>query len=242
MKFKLICYGFSVTPLGNEKSRITLRDVEEAVFDNKDDLYAYVRNRDNDDFGNPVLSDLTCDPNGFPAGIRKCSPYIVWCGKYLVKEDDRIIDLRDYLQEIEDFDLNAYNRAKYDAWKQKFLEIQAVRRVDLEKSAAMQEGEFYWSYYRKVRTAQERRCAADPEMKPFIRPARNLANLPTLWDEDYFLRENNWKARNKKARKQWQVNLPKHCDIIEYDKKDYASFINGSNLISGVTPTTERKK
>ena len=84
-----------------------------------------------------------------------------------------------------------------------------------ENREKLYEGKSYWSYYRRIQTTQERRYAADHEHRPFVRGRRSYANLPNSWDDYYFRREKNWKARDKKARRQWGVNVSKHADTIK---------------------------
>ena len=41
----------------------------------------------------------------------------------------------------------------------------------------------YFHYYRRIKTTQEKRFAADPEIKQFVRDSRNVRNLPNAWDD-----------------------------------------------------------
>ena len=38
-------------------------------------------------------------------------------------------------------------------------------------------------FLRRVRTQQERRVNADPEVRMRVRPSRRVKNLPTLWND-----------------------------------------------------------
>jgi len=72
----------------------------------------------------------------------------------------------------------------------------------------------WWLPYRFPSTMQERRIAANPEYKPYIRNKRSLAYLPDSRDELQISGGKiSWKFRHKCWR-QWEVNLPKHIDTI----------------------------
>jgi hypothetical protein len=89
------------------------------------------------------------------------------------------------------------NRRHYP-WRLTFAEYNGIH-----------EGKWYWGYFRRMRTVQERRYAADPEHKPYIRGKRSIRNLPDSWqDEVTVTREKSWKARYKK-RKRYMVNKKK---------------------------------
>jgi len=45
---------------------------------------------------------------------------------------------------------------------------------------------------------------------------RSFAALPSLYDDLHFHREKSWKARDKKARRQWAVNFKKHIDTVNH--------------------------
>lgn len=62
------------------------------------------------------------------------------------------------------------------------------------------------SYYRKVKTLQERRLACSEEHKPFVRSARNETNLPNSWDDINVFLQYNWKEQTK-FRKQWMKKV-----------------------------------
>lgn len=58
--------------------------------------------------------------------------------------------------------------------------------------------------YRQIATAQERRMAADPNIKKYVRPGRNSSNLPDGWLEDRRVpRTRDWKRKTKR-RHQWE--------------------------------------
>jgi hypothetical protein len=89
------------------------------------------------------------------------------------------------------------------------MEDRTARR---ERMWALYEGKSYWYYFRNIRTTQERRAAANPEHFPYIRRSRSLRGLPSAYDDIPACREKNWKARCKKARRQWETHAPEHID------------------------------
>ncbi len=60
-------------------------------------------------------------------------------------------------------------------------------------------------YYRRISTFQERKLACDPEVKEYIKPSRNIMNLPSSWDEVPRQRNHCWKA--KKIDKQYMKHV-----------------------------------
>jgi len=135
---------------------------------------------------------------------------------YLTRDaKGRVIDLRNYTSELYAFDNNKYVATR-NATRRAERELYcATRDAKWEKLKRLWEGKTYWSYYRRIQTTQERRYAASPEHKPFIRGRRNFAMLPNSWDDFYFHREKSWKARDKKARSQWEVNVTKHIGTVK---------------------------
>jgi hypothetical protein len=130
----------------------------------------------------------------------------------------RIIDLRNYVQELYDFDYDAYKAAKMASNRAKWAEIHAIRDANWEKSRKLSEEKPYWRYYRAIRTTHERRLACSEEHQPYIRGRRSFASLPNAYDDLYFRREKSWKARSK-GRRQWEVNMKKHKDTVKWIKR-----------------------
>lgn len=60
-----------------------------------------------------------------------------------------------------------------------------------------------WGHYNNGASSRDRQYAADPEHAPYIRPARNLNNLPTNWDEIFHRCSAGWK-KSTKCRHQWE--------------------------------------
>jgi len=135
---------------------------------------------------------------------------------YLTRSvEGRVIDLRNYEQDLYAFDAESYadalraaKREQWDAW-------QAARNAKWEKARKLCEGKPYWGYYRRIRTFQEMRYTADPEHKPYIRGKRSRSSLPDAWDDFRVRRQKSWKARDKKAARQWAASLLKHIDTVE---------------------------
>jgi len=124
----------------------------------------------------------------------------------------RVIDLRNYTKELYTFNNAAYEEQQRLARREYWELRNSERDKRWEKAHKLYEGKVYWAYYRRIRTTQERRYAADTEHKPYLRGSRSFHNLPNAYDDLYFRREKSWKARNKKVRRQWGVNLDSHID------------------------------
>lgn len=63
-------------------------------------------------------------------------------------------------------------------------------------------------YFRNVRTINELRQAADPEIKPFIRAKRQGHNLPNSWDDIPRSREKSWTFRQlRKASRNYRDSI-----------------------------------
>ena len=197
--------------------------IEIRKFDTKEAFLSFVRSFDYiDQYNRPknhFLNATMCNANegrrhwhGFPDyryGVR------YYLGYMTHDEKGRVVDLRNYEDELYAFDNKGYitdrNAESYAKWSVKW----EANTLKFENREKLCEGKSYWGYYRRIQTTQERRYAAAPEHKPFVRGQRSYANIPNSWDDYYFRREKNWKARDKKARRQWGVNVAKHADTIK---------------------------
>jgi len=204
------------------------------TFNSKEDFYAYVRRMDYASYlggqaANHFLDAVMCNPNdtrrhrkGFtmyrnPKEAGRANQPYFYVG-YLTKDaKNRVIDLRNYVTELYAFDLNGYEDEIHSRRWEEYA-IQCVIR-DAEQEKDLREGKDYWAYYRRMQTTQERRYSQDPDHKPFVRSRRSFASLPNEWDDYYFRREKSWKARNKKAKRNWEVNLSQHVDTIPIPPK-----------------------
>lgn len=115
----------------------------------------------------------------------------------VIDEMDRIIDPRHYWDKI------AVREVKRTSWKR--VQQSYVYRYDPVPGVHKRKKRKGRSYYRGIKTTQERRLACDKEIKEFIRPSRNLRNLPNYYDEKPRNIDNSWKA--KKVKKQWMKNI-----------------------------------
>ena len=202
------------------------------TFDTQDEFFHFVRGFDYKDLYNrqcnQFLDATMCHIRDARRHVHSC---LFRCGHvsryplipgfdyylgYLTRDaKGRVIDLRNYTNELYTFDNDKYVAAGIATRRAEWESHCAIRNAKWEKLKRLWEGKTYWSYYRRIQTTQERRYAADPEHKPFIRRRRSFAMLPNSWDDFYFRREKSWKARVKKARRQWEVNKPKHSDTIK---------------------------
>jgi len=206
------------------------------TFKTKDEFYAYVRRMDYTNYckkrSNYFLEAVMCNPNDtqrhhkyfvrrYPFYNTETAGYDCYYVGYLTKDSkNRIIDLRDYVTELYAFDLEAYKSKMNSQRCMKFATLQEVRNTEWDKDNKLREGKHYWTtYYRRIQTTQERRYSQDLDHKPFVRGRRSFARLPNAWDDLYFHREKNWKARDKKARRNWEVNLSKHIDTVSLPSK-----------------------
>ena len=233
--YKMYIYCEAVFPLTDKqrdhlaRKKIKPNDVAIRCFGGKDELFAYVRSRDYFSRGgerrNHILDATMCNPND---SIRHKQAFDWhhpnrWSAGddfyhlgYLAKDENgRVIDFRNYTDELYGFDLAAHEKAQWAIRCEKLQEKYAIRDAKWEKDKQLREGENYWSYYRRIRTTQERRHACNSEYTGLIRGKRSCANLPNSWDDFYFHREKSWKARCKKASRQYETNLKKHIYTVD---------------------------
>ena len=198
-------------------------DVRVFEFETLEELFHYVRAFDYiDKHGrqrNRFLDTTICNASEAqkswcePVQGNECIFYrpVIYYDGYLTQDiNGKIIDLRKYIKELYAFDDRAYKAAMYAERCAEREARYAVRDAKKEKTEKLCEGKSYWRRFRRIRTTQERRYAADSDHKPFVRSRRNFANLPNSWDELYFPREKSWKARDRKARCQWDTKIAKH--------------------------------
>lgn len=179
------------------------------------------------EYRNHFLDATMCNPSdscrhsisfGHNETIWNFGDYVVG---YLVKDDNgKVIDLRNYKDEVIKFDRKAYkaDASEYESYERRW----ALREERWETNKRLLEGKPYWRYYRQICTTNERRAAFNEDAKGLIRGKRRVANLPHSWDDLHFYREKTWKARTK-VKRQWEVNLPKHIDTTSvkgYDEDD----------------------
>lgn len=110
-------------------------------------------------------------------------------------EYDRIIDPRKFKDKIlnYEFSYNSYRYKKYGKYEFRRGPVPGIRR---------RRG---GSWYRRVRTTQERRASVDAEIRKYIRGKRSFRNLVQAWDDIPRDIEHGWKT--KKIKKQWMRNM-----------------------------------
>lgn len=111
----------------------------------------------------------------------------------VLDEFDRVVDPRKFKDKILNykFSYSGYPYKRYESYEFRNGPVPGIHRPSYHRG----------SYYRKMRTTQERRYAADTEMKPFIRGRRSLRHISNYWDEIPRTVDHSWKA--KKIKKQW---------------------------------------
>ena len=197
-------------------------------FETLDELLYHIRGFDFvDKYGrqqNKFLDSTICSENDafktgseyyYSNGEIYSRPISYLYGYLTYDSDGRVIDFRNRKDELYSFDYKAYSNMRYAARRDSIQAKYNARDAMWEKKNRLYEGEKYWRYYRRIRTTQERRYAADAEHKPHVRCRRNTTNLPDNWDELLFRREKSWKARDKKACRQWGVSIPKHFGTVK---------------------------
>ena len=208
-----------------EWKKIIPNGIFERKFSSIDALYSYVRSFDYKEDKNHLLDAVMTHKNDslrhrYTMEIRsfagkKTTDEYYWLGYLITDEKGRTLDLRNYKKEIYTFDNKKYLAEKQALHREKWRKKYEIRDVLREKKLKLYEGKHYWSYYRAIRTTQELRWAANPENKGFVRGRRSRASLPNAYDDYYFKREKNWKARNKKAKRQWAVHFKTHTYILK---------------------------
>ena len=200
------------------------------TFDSKEELFYYVRNFDytssNGQQRNYFLESVMCQANDarrdkykVPYKYKQPDTWHYFLGYYAKDENCRVIDLRHYTDELYRFDKMAYSakeRARYnEEWEEKRAVWKAEYDAKWEKLDRLLEGRPYWGFIKNPKTMNEKRMAAIPEHKLYIRGRRSKCHLPCPWaDEKSLIREKTWKARTK-VKRQWLVNKRTHIDTIK---------------------------
>jgi hypothetical protein len=112
-------------------------------------------------------------------------------------EYDRIIDPRKFKDQIlnYEFSYGNFRYRRYGEYEFRRGPVPGIHRRTYHRS----------SYYRRVKTTQERRIAVDRQIRSYIRGRRNFRSLPSSWDEIPREIDHSWKA--KKIKKQWMKHL-----------------------------------
>ena len=112
-------------------------------------------------------------------------------------EFDRIIDPRKFKDKIlnYEFSYGSYCYKRYGKYEFRRGPVPNIHRISRHRG----------SYYRRVRTTQERRMAVDKEIQAYIRGKRKFRSLPNSWDEIPREFDHSWKA--KKMKKQWMKHM-----------------------------------
>jgi hypothetical protein len=170
------------------------------------------------------------DPQRHKITPQPSNPDYCYYLGYLVKNGGKAVDLRDcadeiYAFDVQDYDRRQHERADYEKqrkkWDDESLAELAIIRSERDKQwlysderAAPWNVKWWLCEYRRVATQRERRLACDEQYKGLIRSKRS--NLPHyFWDEVPMKGKGySWKSRDTKARRQWEVKLPKHIDTV----------------------------
>jgi|GEM_PF-2944872 len=229
------------------------------IFTTEADLCRYIRRFDYKsicgEYRNSFLEATMCNINDRPRyGQGNPAKYVHKTGHvsymhsyyygYLTKDSKgKVLDLRYNAKDIYNFDIIAYEVDKRARWIEEFEErktkqeaLWARQNPRLAKQAELMGsryffiyGKIWWVSLRTFRTQQERRFAAAPEHKPFIRGKRNLSNLPNSWDNESHIRlQRSWKAQTK-AKRQWLANKKAHIDTIaniNFKRRDFDLMVS----------------
>jgi len=232
-KYQVQIYCSVTFPLNNAQmaffkwKKLIPNGVTTHYFKTEAEFYSYVRKFDyysrDGKIRNCFLEATLCNPNDalrHRQGFDRWKPD-VWSEDffqlgYLTKDDkNKVIDLRNYTDELYAFDVESYINKNHEIWLKKHRAARALRETYWDKTVRLREGEKYWSYWRRIRTTQERKLTFNDEYAGLIRSKRSFPNIPHQWDDFYFHREKSWKARSKKAHRQYEINIPKHIDTYK---------------------------
>lgn len=114
--------------------------------------------------------------------------------------DNRIIDPRDYIEEIIKISKMDKPIRHYRYYRYGEKNLPEFRKGPVPGTGVRHEHR--GSYFRHPKTMNEKRQAAIVEYKEFVSPKRNVRNLPDAWNDDGRCRSKSWKDQSKK-RKQW---------------------------------------
>lgn len=115
--------------------------------------------------------------------------------------DNRIIDLRNYVDDIVKYSkANTSKKRNQRWWRYSGKDLPEFRKgpVPGTRKSRCHRG----SYYRNPSVMNAKRDAAITEYKEYIRPSRRVINLPDPWDEYPRHIDKSWKTNSKK-KKQW---------------------------------------
>jgi hypothetical protein len=149
---------------------------------------------------------------------------------YLIKDSNgKTFDLRNYIGELEAFDVEAYRNSPEHVPCPKLEKSeagQAYREARWALAEKLSERKSYWHYCRSVQTTQEHRKAYIEDYKGLIRGKRRPHTLPTAWNDLWFHEEKTWKARDKRARRQWAADSKRNSRNAKAFQSDYDSSVN----------------
>jgi hypothetical protein len=219
-----------------ERNGIVPNGVSTRNFSTKEALYCFVRRLDfHEGSGrakvfkhNNFLESVMCNPNDslrHKCAFNARNPNESYSLGYLTKDSrGRVVDLRNYASEVLTFDVRAYYYSQDAANREKRKAERAIREASWDKARELREGKEWWGYFHNPRIMPEKRQVFNDRYKGLIRGKRSLKNLPDSWsDEIPCVREKSWKARDKKARRQYEVRLPKHIATIQTTQKSFSS-------------------
>lgn len=129
---------------------------------------------------------------------REYAPCLVPREVIIFDENDRIIDIRQYKEEIFRYTWDFFGFCRQT---RKFTDKFRNGPVSNIRSKSKKRGK----YCRHPYTTNERRLSCDPELKDYIRPKRSHKNLVHAWDEIPRHLDKCWK--NKKIKRQWMKHL-----------------------------------
>ena len=143
---------------------------------------------------NTILDNIGCNDNDVNAdGTPKRYRLYAGDGRVICADMYRDEVIRRYKESIGA--TRKWNRTPWWADKVKV----EFRRDPIPYTGAKYRGH----YYRRPKSMNEKRKAADVEYKQYVKPKRNVRNLPDAWDDEKVRHiEKCWKSQSKK-RKQW---------------------------------------
>ena len=210
-------YKYSMKDLKNEK---------EIFFENLDELLEFLRKGEHIFSIHNIFDEDSDNRNIY---IKECN--LTGSDRYVYKDYDRIkkefvyktelkrymffdskgnvIDVKIFAGRVRKLYENYLKEHRFDKKPKYIFRKGPVPNTNLKKR-------YRGSYYRHLRTTNEKRMACDKEMKKFVRGKRSFSMIPDLYDDKVIPNYKTWKTHTKE-RKQWAKHFHGVGNVDKYD-------------------------
>lgn len=173
------------------------------------DPYYFVENQNltmNDTWSEVPQSAYYTDASSYLNYSKK--DRVFWLRRYTFFEDERIVDIGKYKNIFDKWILNTkpmvWGCDKRKALPECEIKTQVYKNSNNHDWKYKMDIWNFHSWWRKVKTTNERRANADSEISIYVRGTRSPKNLPNYFDDIRKSVDTSWKRRYK-CKKQWMI-------------------------------------